>query len=643
MKSLLRFFRTTLVGGILFLLPIIVVVIIVGKALAIAHKLVDPLAAKIPMESAIGLETPKLLAMALLVLFCFLAGFFAQTKLAQQAVNWLETTVLSNLPGYEFFKGLSENLLAAENQPVYPVVLARVEDCWQIALLMERLEAGHVAVFIPGVPNPQSGSVYFMTEDRIKRVDLPPIPTMKCLKRYGLGANVLLCGKLERHAATAMKRPPVILMLPAIGFLLGLLPLSSWADVLVVTNGERFVGTIIEESANVVFQSEFGGRLVIPFAKIREIQRIPPPATDHGSLITNDVSAASANPPSTLNPQPSTNNLFWKPPGVGTDGSDWVQLKSGEWLKGDLKYIQNKEVEFDSDEMDQQTLKLKDVSQVFTAHRVFTQFADRQPAYGKVVISNELVMVNGDEPLALHRDLLIGITPSGLNGIREWSGSFNLGLSLQSGNNHQTTVTTMGELARRTPNTTLEFDYLGNYSEVNGEQNANNDRVNATYDIRLNKDWFVRPIGLEYYQDPLANIAYRLTGDAGVGYYIFDRTGLEWMVSTGPGYQYTKFSTVETGEEDTATTPAWVLGSKFKQDITSRLTFIQSWQSIFVKKESGQYTHHTVSTLEFEIKRHLNLDVSFVWDYLNSPQVKSDGTVPQKSDTYLTVGLGLRF
>jgi uncharacterized membrane protein len=39
------------------------------------------------------------------------------------------------------------------------VVLARIEDSWQIAFLVERLEGGHVAVFMPGVPNPLSGSV----------------------------------------------------------------------------------------------------------------------------------------------------------------------------------------------------------------------------------------------------------------------------------------------------------------------------------------------------------------------------------------------------------------------------------------------------------------------------------------------------
>ena len=51
------------------------------------------------------------------------------------------------------------------------------------------------------------------------------------------------------------------------------------------------------------------------------------------------------------------------PPAVGHDDADWVQLKSGEWLRGQLKYIQDKDVEFDSDELDEQTLKLKNVRQ----------------------------------------------------------------------------------------------------------------------------------------------------------------------------------------------------------------------------------------------------------------------------------------
>ena len=159
MKRILKFLRTTLVGGILFLVPIVVLVIVLGKAMGLAHKIVDPLAEHLPVHSVIGLRTPVLLAIAIIVLFCFLAGVLARTALARKLVRNLETAVLANVPGYELFKGMGESMLGVEKQTGHQVVLARIEDAWQIAFLVERLEGGHVAVFVPGAPNPLSGSV----------------------------------------------------------------------------------------------------------------------------------------------------------------------------------------------------------------------------------------------------------------------------------------------------------------------------------------------------------------------------------------------------------------------------------------------------------------------------------------------------
>ena len=115
-------------------------------------------------------------------------------------------------------------------------------------------------------------------------------------------------------------------------------------------------------------------------------------------------------------------------------------------------------------------------------------------------------------------------------------------------------------------------------------------------------------------------------------------------MSAGPSYQYTRFENVEPGQSDNASTPAGVLNSYFKADVTSRLTFIQSWASTFTEREAGAYTHLAVSTLEFEIKRHLNLDVSFITGLsFRILAARADGVVPQKSDYYLTVGFGVRF
>lgn len=192
MKRILLFLRATLAGGILFLVPIIVAVVIFDKALSLTDKAVTPVAAHMPIESIIGLRTPKILAVGLIILFCFLAGVFAQTTMARRIADWLDTALLSNLPGYEFFRSVGERILGIETRETHLAVLVRFDDNYQVGFVADRLENGLVAVYVPGAPNPQSGGLYFVTADRITPTTVPPEKMLKCLKRLGVGANALL-------------------------------------------------------------------------------------------------------------------------------------------------------------------------------------------------------------------------------------------------------------------------------------------------------------------------------------------------------------------------------------------------------------------------------------------------------------------
>jgi uncharacterized membrane protein len=196
MKNTFDFLKTTIVGGVLFLVPVIVLTVVIGKAYRIARMVVSPLAELISLETVAGIALAKLLAMALIVFFCFLAGIFAKTSPAKKMISWIESTLLSNMPGYSFMKGMGENAAGVRSAQTFEAVLARIEDARQIAFLIERIDGGHVAVFVPDAPSPWSGSVYFMTEDRIKPLGVPVTSALNCIKRLGIGANALLKGKL---------------------------------------------------------------------------------------------------------------------------------------------------------------------------------------------------------------------------------------------------------------------------------------------------------------------------------------------------------------------------------------------------------------------------------------------------------------
>lgn len=188
-KPKVRFLKTTLIGGLLFLVPLGVLIIAIAKPLVLAQKVVEPLTDKLPFESFIGLETPILAALILLILCCFLIGLYARTPFAKKTVKKAETAILSKIPGYGILKGMSEDMVGLEGDSAspYPVVILTMDEVGQIALLIEEGDDDLVTVFVPDAPSPRSGGVFFVKRELITPVDMPLHDAMKCLKDFGKG------------------------------------------------------------------------------------------------------------------------------------------------------------------------------------------------------------------------------------------------------------------------------------------------------------------------------------------------------------------------------------------------------------------------------------------------------------------------
>ena len=75
------------------------------------------------------------------------------------------------------------------------------------------------------------------------------------------------------------------------------------------------------------------------------------------SLVLGLVSISSSVFSDTSNGQASPPDGFSPP----NDGFDWIQLASGEWLKGELIGLIDDELEFDSEILDELHIDLEDV------------------------------------------------------------------------------------------------------------------------------------------------------------------------------------------------------------------------------------------------------------------------------------------
>jgi uncharacterized membrane protein len=196
MNGKFQFLTTTVIGGMVFLVPIIVCIAILGKAFQIMKKLAVPLADALPIDSVAGFVVADLIAITAIVIVCFIAGLVAKTALATQLVTWLESNLLSRIPVYAFIKGMTDSVAGLEESEGLKPVLARYDDNWQVAFEVERIDGQYVVVYVPGAPEPWSGGVIIMSEDRIKPLDLPMSAAIRNVKRLGQGSNDLLQGRL---------------------------------------------------------------------------------------------------------------------------------------------------------------------------------------------------------------------------------------------------------------------------------------------------------------------------------------------------------------------------------------------------------------------------------------------------------------
>lgn len=377
-----------------------------------------------------------------------------------------------------------------------------------------------------------------------------------------------------------------------------------------------------------------------------------PVDANHCVLVTNIVVVMLTNYVVTTNVVSGTNNLVvvrtnsslpdlsWVPP---EDGFDWIQLKSGEWLKGQLKAMQQRQIEFDSEELNDLTFDWKDIRQVRSARTLDLLFVDGRKMSGPVTVTPEEVAVGGEEPQVFPRDQLQSFTPGGSKEFNYWSGMVSLGLTVRAGNTEQVEYNAQARLQRRTPATRFSLDYIGNISSFNGVENANNTRVNSEFDLWLSRRFYLILPQLEYYRDPFQNLEHRVTAGGGAGYDLIDHPNLEWNISTGPAYQYAWFEPTQPGDAMEKGTAALVFGSRFDWDITQRIELIMEYRGQYTSREVGETTHHAVGTLSLELTKRFDLNVSLIWDRISNPKVGLDGVQPQPDDFRLVVGVGAHF
>lgn len=341
----------------------------------------------------------------------------------------------------------------------------------------------------------------------------------------------------------------------------------------------------------------------------------------------------------------SEQSVAWAPLRAGQDGSTWIQLLSGEWVKGEIKDLYDGTLTFDSDELNEFEYDWGDVLAVITSRQHTVTTWDHQVYTGFIVARRGEIQVRDAEGKLIQSVPLDEISNLIQGRPREanyWSGKLSVGSTVRSGNSDQSDGSLSFDLNRRALILRWEHSFKVSYAEVGGVETKENYRYNSTFDHFISQSLFLRVVQYEYYRDPFQNIRSRHSPGIGLG---FGRTtwSVDWDYDAGLVWQYTGYESVQAGEDSYSSELTGRTGLKFEWDITKEVDFDVTYSVNFPLARFSNYSSNFNGTLSFDLWWNLDFDLTMVWDRQNEPKPGADGQVPKQDDLQLTLGLGWEF
>jgi uncharacterized membrane protein len=189
-KKAFGFLKTTAIGGLLFLLPLIVLGALIGQVVPIVLSVAETLGEFIPFRTPGGIALLILLAIVVILLLCFAAGLVARWSLGKR----VSQNLLLLFPRYAILKDqMADTIGGDQTKPKMKPVVVTFDEYTRIGFETERENEGsRVVVFLPGSPDPWAGKTVLIAADRVAPLAAEFGEATGCCEQLGRGSLALL-------------------------------------------------------------------------------------------------------------------------------------------------------------------------------------------------------------------------------------------------------------------------------------------------------------------------------------------------------------------------------------------------------------------------------------------------------------------
>lgn len=230
--------------------------------------------------------------------------------------------------------------------------------------------------------------------------------------------------------------------------------------------------------------------------------------------------------------------------------------------------------------------------------------------------------------------LCTGTASAGI--LDNWEGSLFAGYNQTSGNTEKGSANVTAEAVKKIDPGQFKLKGSLSYSETNNQMDTQKWDSLAKYsrDIGESNVWFTYAQATADH-DYFADIDYRITPGAGIGYHIATEEDWTWDVDGGLGYRITRHR-INTAEDDEVVTALIhtfakkkILANAFLSEDLTVYPGLESGSGIILKSETA---------FNNPIAENLDLQVKYIVDHDSEPAAGK-----KKTDTQIITGINYKF
>lgn len=191
-RRLWLFVRTTVLGGILVLVPIAACLFVLHAAATTLQKAIEPMEKYLPVKEVGGLDAAIILSLLAVFAASFALGLLVQTAVGRVVSGHFSRWLGKILPGYSAFRALSRQVVKVGDEKLGAPLIVKLGSVRQFGLLIEEHPWGEATVFFPSAPAFVAGSVQLVPLAAIERLNVTIPQLAGCIQMYGVGSDKLL-------------------------------------------------------------------------------------------------------------------------------------------------------------------------------------------------------------------------------------------------------------------------------------------------------------------------------------------------------------------------------------------------------------------------------------------------------------------